>query len=401
MKRLFRTVILLFAALVALAAEKPDGLFAEVDSIVKELSEITGLKMLRPVPHEMMSRDQLRRFIENKIKEQVKPEEIRAEETALKLFGFLPPDFNLERATIELLTEQAAAFYDYQRRRLYVISAHGDAMQQMALVHELAHALADQHFRLERFIKKAESADDASTARLAVMEGQASWITFEYMARKMGRSLKNSPDLLKSMATMMHAASGQYPVFDQAPLYLRESLLFPYTAGMLFQQSVLEKMGQAGFTEVFRHPPSSSQQILHPEKYFAREEPAQPRPPRLPPAPGARKLIEGSFGELDHSILLRQYCGEDAAALAARWRGSRFLVMESRVGRKMLAYVSEWSDPEAARAFFKHYGSILQKKWKRCECDHKTEEMLSGAGDTGRFEVRISGALVTSVEGLP
>jgi len=401
MKRFFRTLILLFAALAALAAERPDSLFAEIDSIVKELSEITGLKMIRPVPHEMMSRDQLRRFIENKIQEEVKPEEIRAEEAALKLFGFLPPDFNLERATIELLTEQAAAFYDYHRGRLYVINAHSDDMQQMALVHELAHALADEHFRLERFIKKVESADDASVARLAVMEGQASWITFEYMARKMGRSLKNSPDLLKSMATMMHAASGQYPVFDRAPLYLRESLLFPYTAGMLFQQSVIEKVGQAGFTEVFKRPPSSSQQILHPEKYFAREEPTQPRLPRLPPASGAKKLIEGSFGELDHSILLRQYCGQDAAALAANWRGSRFVVLESRDGRKTLAYVSEWRDPEAARAFFDQYKTVLEKKWKRCEWERQTRELLTGAGDTGRIEVRVSGAPVTSLEGLP
>lgn len=377
-------------------------LFDEVGSILKELSEITGLKPLKPVAHDTMDREQLKRYIQKKIREEVKPEEIRAEETVLKLFGFLPPDFNLEAATVELLTEQAAAFYDYDRKRLYIIDANSDAMQQMALVHELAHALADQHFRLEKFIKKVESADDASAARMAVMEGQASWLTFEYMARQMGRSLKDSPEQLRSMAAFMQSTAGQFPVLDKTPPYLRESLLFPYTAGMLFQQRVIEKLDKAGFAEVFKRPPVSTQQILHPEKYFGRVEPASPPLPAFPNLRGYRKLIEGSFGELDHGILLRQYCGKEAGELAAKWRGSRFLVMESRTGGKpALAYVSEWEDEAAAREFFDHYKRVLRGKWKKCEAGTEEQALFAGLGDSGRFEVRISGTRVTSLEGLP
>jgi hypothetical protein len=190
-------------------------------------------------------------------------------------------------------------------------------------------------------------------------------------------------------------------VLDKAPPYLRESLLFPYTGGMLFQQRVIEKLGQAAFAEVFRRPPASTQQILHPDKYFARIEPSSPALPALPPLRGYKKLIEGSFGELDHGILLRQYGGKEAGELAAKWRGSRFLVLENKErSHAILAYVAEWSDEDAAREFFARYKQVLRGKWKRCAAEADTPVLFSGAGDSGRFEVRLKGALVTSLEGL-
>ena len=41
------------------------------------------------------------------------------------------------------------------------------------------------------------------------------------------------------------------PVFNSVPLYLRETLVFPYTEGGRFQNAVYEKMGKAAFAEVF------------------------------------------------------------------------------------------------------------------------------------------------------
>ena len=113
----------------------------------------------------------------------MKPEELRAEEITLKKIGFVPADFNLEQSTVDLLTEQAAAFYDYHKKKLFLTDwASSSSMQDAALVHELAHALADQHFHLERFIKKGGASDDSALARMAVMEGQATWLMTEALA---------------------------------------------------------------------------------------------------------------------------------------------------------------------------------------------------------------------------
>src|SRR5581483_2859730 len=133
------------------------------------------------------------------------------------------------------------------------------------------------------FIRQGRKSDDGATARLAIMEGQATWLMSEYLARKLGQSLKNSPSLVRMMSALSDS-SGQYPVFDNAPLYLRQTLIFPYTKGMLFQQAVIERDGDEGFAEVFRRAAASTQQILHPEKYFQGVQPVTPPlpDPKLP-----------------------------------------------------------------------------------------------------------------------
>jgi len=377
-------------------------LFDKVDAILSELQKITGLRPLKPVQAGFINKQQLGKYLDERIRETIQPEELRAEELALKKFGFAPPDFDLRATTVELLTEQAAAFYDYQKKRLFVLDSAADIMQEVALVHELAHALADQHFNLERFGARARENDDGAMARLAVMEGQATWLMSEYLARRIGMSLRQSPAIVRTMAEQAAASASIFPVFEKAPLYVRETLLFPYREGLLFQQTVLEKEGDAGFKTVFQKPPKSTQQVLHPEKYFSGVEPVAVE---LPPFAGRgeyRTLLEGTLGELDHSILLRQYAGpETAAALAPLWRGGRYRLLEHRRdGRPVLMHASEWENQEAAAQFFVAYRSVLRGKWKRFDVAEESATTLAGTGDDGEFIVLLEGRRVTSVEGL-
>ncbi len=290
--------------------------FSGAEAILGDLAKITGLAVKRKVPADSMNRERLKVYLEERIREAVKPEEIRAEEVTLKRFGFLPPEFDLKTATIELLTEQAAAFYDFRKRRLFVLEHTSGPLEDSALVHELAHALADQHFRLEKFIEGGGKSDDSSTARMAVMEGQASWLMAEYTARRSGGSLRDSPAVLEAL-TNPGALGGEFPVFSKAPLYLRETLLFPYTRGTAFQHAVYLRLGPAAFAEVFRRPPATTQQVLHPELYFERREPARPALPEAPTR-GWRELAAGTVGELDHAILLRQYASAAETARSTR-----------------------------------------------------------------------------------
>src|SRR5579862_261779 len=256
-------------------------IFNEIGGILKDLQEITGFKIKRQVPAEIISRDKVKIFLQDRIKETATPEELRVEELTLKKFGLVPQDFDLAKNTVDLLTEQAAAFYDFHRKKLFITDWTPSITREPALVHELGHALADQNVNLEKFIKQGRKSDDGSMARMAVMEGQASWLMAEYLARKAGQSLANSPVLLEGMAHGIEAGAGQFPVFDKEPLYLRETLVFPYSQGMLFQNVVFQKMKQPAFEEVFRKPPISTQQILHPDKYFADVQPTAPALPQL------------------------------------------------------------------------------------------------------------------------
>jgi hypothetical protein len=385
-----------------LAGEERQEIFQAIDRSLRELASISGLNAKKTIRYDLITRDKVNQFLKDRIRESVKPEELRAEEMTLKKLGFVPPDFNLEKSTIDLLTEQAAAFYDYHKKKLFLTDWAPSAMQESALVHELAHALADQNFHLERFIRQGGKSDDSELARMAVMEGQATWLMTEVQARRAGQSIATSPGLLDAMSGATDEGSSQYPVFNSVPLYLRVTLVFPYTEGGRFQNAVYAKMGKAAFAEVFRHPPDTSQQILHPAKYFDHIEPTRPAFPQLAHGKGYKDLSEGMLGELDHSILIRQYgTSQEAGAIAPHWKGGRYSLVENKSeARVILRYVSEWDSAEIAGDFFRFYGQVLRKKWKKMEVTAERDDSLSGTGDDGYFVVKRSGALVSSVEGL-
>jgi hypothetical protein len=397
MKISFRlTLPLVLAAVTSAPAQ-------ENEVILKGLAEITGLAMLRPVAQVTMPREKLKAYFDERINEVVKPEEIRLEELALKKLGFAPPEFDLRKTTVDLMAEQAAAFYDYRKKQMVLLEG-GSAgmMQDLALVHELAHALADQHFQLEKFIKKGGASDDGSLARMAVMEGQATWLMSEYMAKKMGQSLLQSESIVNMMANMAGAGAGGFPVLQSVPLYMRESLIFPYSQGLMFQHRVVSKLGKEGFKEVFRRAPQSTQEILHPEKYF---EKTPPLPARLPAIPGQKdwkKLTEGSVGEFDHKVLLKQYA-PSSELLAEQWRGAHYQLWEQKKDSKRvaLAYSSQWADDKAAAEFFAAYKDVLAKKWKKAVFSEEKPNSLAGTSEDGAFSVKLEGARVLSLEGLP
>ena len=395
-----KILILLFYATLAWA--QGDALFSEIDQIVDELSRITGLKKVKKVPHSMITRAGLKAFLEQQIKEHVKPEELKAEEITLKKFGLVPQNFDLKETTVDLLTEQAAALYDFRKKRLFVLEGNSTALQKVALVHELAHALADQHFNLERFIERGAKSDDGSTARAAVMEGQATWLMSEYMAAKTGQSLKNSPGMVELMSRAGDMGGGQFPVLDKSPLYIRESLSFPYTKGMLFQHRAVEKVGQKAFSEVFKRAPVSTQQILHPEKYFGGVTPTRPEVPRPPDHRDYEVYTEGSVGELDHAILIRQYGTEEQAEqIAPRWRGGAYRLLEHKKNKRMLlTYAVDWEDQATAARYFRLYRKILAGKWKKLTVRSAGDQVLEGSGDDGYFRVQLEGTRVSSIEGL-
>ncbi|HEY9142259.1 MAG TPA: hypothetical protein VIN93_15275 [Bryobacteraceae bacterium] len=401
-----------FAALAALCflvapARARDGAPSEarcrqVPEISRELSEITGLSWRHPVPCSFIDKQQVNAFLKRRLKEEASPEDIRAEELTLKKFGLVPPDYDLAASTVALLTEQAAAFYDYNKRKLFLTDATSGESEGTVLAHELAHALADQNFNLARYIRQGRKSDDGSTARLSVMEGQATWLMSEYAARRLGQTLMGNQALAASMAAIGDSGDSQFPVFENAPLYLRRSMVFPYTEGMVFQGAVLERDHQRGFAEVFTDPPVSTQQIQHPEKYFAKVTPTQPDLPDPHLPRGYRGLIRGELGELEHAILLEQYVGKSQAEeVAPHWRGCRFELRENKkAARVVLLYAVEWDDGPAAAKYFSLYRRILAKKWKHMTVDTETADRVSGLGDDGRFELRRTGAIVTSVEGM-
>lgn len=384
-----RILILLLACLAGLApsGRAADNPFAEIEQMTAKLASMTGFPHKRKVPAAIMTKAELERYLDRRVGEEVKPEEIRADEVALRMLGFIRGEFDLKKTMIDLLNEQAAAFYDLKKKRLFLMeNAAGGLGEDVALAHELSHALADQSFDLDKFIRGAESDDDAHMARMAVMEGQATWLMSEWQAQKLGQTLVGKPEVVKLMSRAAATDPSEFPALARAPLFLQETLIFPYTKGLLFQAAVVDRLGKDGFARLFTKPPTTSQQILHPELYLEGRAPENIELPQLADKKGKWKtLSEGTLGELDHQVLLREYKVDNWDEIAAAWTGSRYRVIEDRKRAKVvLLYASAWTDEAAARRFHDAYRqSILPGK----------------DGKRGQARLEVKGRFVTSVEG--
>jgi hypothetical protein len=401
---MYLRVLLLF---ILAAAAPAQTIFSQVDEMLRTLSDITGWKVQRTVPAEILSKDNFRKMVEEGVKDAEGNKETRAAETTLKMFGLVPQDFNLARESGDLLAEQAAAFYDYKKKRLFVLdSTKNDNEQVIALAHELAHALADQQHPLRKFINDADG-DEQATARQAVIEGQATWLSWAYLSKKSGGRGEVPHALLDRLAEGTGASGDDFPVFSQAPLYIRESLTFPYTEGMRFQDAVDRELGPAAFERVFRDPPRSTEQIMHPQTYLTSRVPTMPALPHLEEAAGKaagrfKVLTDGDVGEFDYGVLLRQYIGEsEGREAASHWRGGVYRLYEHKgVKYPVLVHSSEWDSPAAAKNFFELYQRVMRAKWKKLEIASSSPGQITGVGDSGRFSLRLDGATVHSIEGI-
>jgi hypothetical protein len=382
------------------SSKLPDA--AEINAILRQLSDITGFRIRRQLPFQMITREQINAYIKDQIKHSVRPKEIYAEELSLRKLGFVSADFDLRQTTIDLLTEQAAAFYDFHQKKLFISEWAATSMRDEALVHELAHALADQNFNIEKYLNKEPNDAEESLARQTVVEGQASWLTLEYAARQAGKTLTDAATAGEYFRKELDPDDPQYPVFSKAPLYLRATMLFPYEEGEVFQQAVVLRHGQSAFGGLFTKPPVSTSQVLHPERYFAGTAPVVPTLPK--PAAGMKASIQGVFGEEDMQVLLRQYTSPSIAqGLAPGLTGGSYRIDEYRKDkdhRTGLLFATGWDTEDSAIAFLNAYQTVLEKKWKHTEKGNRDAMGFSGKSEDGYYRVERKGRTVLSREGF-
>jgi hypothetical protein len=334
--------------------------------LLEAAEKYRGLEALRPVPAGTLAEPELRKKITESFRKEVSPGEIAAIEIGAKAFGLIPESMDLSRYLPELLTSQVAGFYDPERDYMALVRRDGTKVgeggdaEDAVLVHELTHALQDQHFDLKKF-EGVDPLSESATARTALTEGDATLTMTSFLVQGnvetlpgIGETMKSflaDPDKLASVA----AGGPGGADFAKAPAWLRDSLLFSYVQGFAFCLDVRRLGGQKLLDYAFStDPPRSSEQILHPEKWHTRrDDPVVLRWPDLSAAlPGWVKVSAGELGEATIQTLLRESARsrKNAAAAAAGWGGDRFTVYE-KDGRRVLVWWTEWDSEADAREF--------------------------------------------------
>ena len=343
----------------------PDADFiAAADEVLGQMSQITGLKLVTPLKKSLRSREEIRAYVIKQMNEEKNAAERYADQRSAEAFGLLPKGFDLDSFMVNVLTEQVEGLYDPKAREFYIADWSPLADQRMVMAHELTHALEDQHFQIEAWLKAARPNEDAELARDAVLEGSAMAAMVDYLMLSTGRSLKDLPDFDPSM---LIGDLGSTPTLEKAPPFLKDALIFPYIGGLNFSAAVIRNVGWSALQAVFEKPPVSTQQILHPALYRSGKTPANVALPQLEKVLGNNwsKLDENIMGEFGWKEVLKQFLdSERAKNLAAAWEGDRYAVFEHKQTKKLILVARLHLDSEVhAARFFGQYSEALEKKY--------------------------------------
>ena len=261
-----------------------------------------------------------------------------------RALGLVGRDVDVEQAEEELVASGVIGYYDPKTKELVVRGEAATPAVKHVVVHELTHALQDQWFQLEQGQKDKD--DDAALAYTALVEGDAVRIEREYVA--------GLPAAERRQVTQ--EAGGAPP--PEVPRVLVELLSFPYQLGPSFTDAVLKARGQEGLDQAFRERPSTSSQILHPDRFLAGD---QPQAVADPPADGP-VFDRGAIGEVGLDLLLEDLVrtsalsSADARTATQGWTGDRYVAWARADGYCLRARFATAS-PEAAQAL----SSALQK----------------------------------------
>ena len=390
---------------VAVTAEKAKSFAfaAATEEVLRETSEIRQLKVLHPVKSGAQSRAEIERMVIKNLDEDSTPDEMRATELSLKKLGLVANDFQYRRFIINLLREQVAGYYDPKVKHFYLADWLALEGQMSVMSHELTHALQDQHFDLSRFQKWPRGDGDAELAAHALIEGDATLAMIQYLRRK--------PERMREFMTSMGGSAASNEEILRAPRALRETLLFPYEQGAQFVTKLYVHGGWTTVSKAFSDLPQSTEQILHPEKYFARESPLKVEISdiRTVLGKGWKRLAYDVNGEWSYYLILDELLksSEQSETAAAGWGGDRYAVYESADGEVMMAQLTVWDTNKDANEFYASYVERSERRYPgrspveiAASIQTPTRQTTIETGE-GRVLIAQFGSRVLILEGVP
>lgn len=341
------------------------------------------------------SRVDFRAFVRHELARELPREKSEAQARALHHLGFLPSRANLAQLLEDTHVSQVAAYYDPRQDEFRILSTGSTANDPPVggdadgvMVHELTHALQHHHFDLVAY-QEGPLDDDARSARTFVVEGEA---MFVMLAAQFGAAAGDGHRLgpwavaglrmsvaalsgmkLSDLMTLMKAgfengatsAEGRAEVeaLRDLPPLLALGLMDPYLKGAAFVSEVWGAGGWDAVARLYRQPPSSTEQVLHPREKFL----AYDAPVRIelagPVLPGARPLFDETVGEHAWRAYFATWKHPAPEAAAAGWGGDRLFVW-GRGGKEVGLLLTTWDDEAAAIRFEEAFATTLPRRWR-------------------------------------
>ena len=333
-------------------AQTEEQMHEVAEEVIPRVEQAVGLSFKTPPELAVRSRDEVRRYLDAKIRTELPPEEVERLTIAYRMFGLIPDTLDLVTMMLELYSEQVAGFYEPDSAVLYVVEGSDPLVSRLTIAHELVHALQDQYMPLDSILSSRRQ-NDRQIAAQSVLEGQA--MLGSVLAMSPGQDLSEIGPFWSDATRMaqIREQEQRMPVFASAPRVIKDGLIFPYLAGADFMN---------WFARVYPDTvpygprlPASTEHILHPDRYNAGDLPVE-----LIFTNSDEAFYTDGLGEFEIRILLTQLTGSEtvAAAGALGWGGDRYAVFGA--GENFgLAWWSVWDNAEARDRF----ASLLENEW--------------------------------------
>lgn len=325
-----------------------------IQPLLRLAEETRALRFEEPVPFRVQNRDVITQFV----RDQIDAEDLERARVFYVALGLLPPDLDIQELLIRVLGEQIVGYYDPEQSLMVIredvaadLGRGGRSREldeaEMVIVHELVHALQDQRLGLGARYRE-ERTIDAENAFAALVEGDATLAMIGHMVTSQGQSLRGltrNAGLLRMLVNSNpEAIRGQE--IESAPPIVRLPLMSRYLDGLVYCATLHGEDGWRGVDDAHRRPPSSTEQILHPARYAAGEEPDAIALPDLAELTEAGLVMheEDSLGELEMGIWFGLAGSDERNASAAEgWGGDRIRVYR-RGEETALVWFTTWDD---------------------------------------------------------
>ncbi|HEX2980503.1 MAG TPA: hypothetical protein VHO48_09590, partial [Anaerolineaceae bacterium] len=351
------------------AADLPAEVVQQMETIQDQVVELRGLPAERDVPRFLLGPEQLRQRVMDDFFKDYTAEDAQDDATVLSALGLIPEDYDLLSLYIDLYSESVAGFYDQDEQVMYIVQDDNfQGSERLTYSHEYTHALQDQAYDFKDGLGFTDEACEGQSERCAglqaLIEGDASMIEQRWLME-----FSTEQDM-KDLQAELSGASTQ--VYDSAPAYVQQDMLFPYLKGLEFIESLYDRGGIQAVNAAYQAPPVSTEQILHPDLYPT-EEPETVTLPDLSAALGSdwQSLDEETLGEWYTFLVLTSGSEEkfrlseaDGRAAAAGWDGDRYAVY-LRESDQAAALVLEtlWDDAQQADEFVKLFSDYGDQRW--------------------------------------
>ena len=296
------------------AREVPEDDRRQLEAALPELQSFVeqtrGLRFKTPPEVELLSSEDFDAMLRGDFEEEDEEgDEVVDDDSGiglLRALGLVEGEVDID-AVIEDQLASVVGFYDSETKVLYARGVSPSPYVKMVLVHELTHALDDQHFGLDR----PDLDDEASPAFDALVEGSASVVEMRwYDSRPAGEQAE------------IDAEEESGPVLggddDFEPSVFDRLMAFPYAVGPSFVEALVAAGGQERLNAAFTSPPPTTEQVLHPEKFLAGER----TPPIARPTADGPVTDEGRLGQVGLLLMLDSAVEQETALRAAAGWGN-------------------------------------------------------------------------------